>query len=240
MNEKTQKHQRSKDVKPICKSFVSKGFTLIELLVVIAIIAILAGMLLPALKKARDVAKGITCINNLNQFGKAASFYFDDYNCAIGYQMPGGSYWYALLIPYLPSNCTVKGSYNGGVADRYVCPATTMEDTTNTSLWGGNRGTIGINRNFFNSTSASNGTLKNLLVRQPDRLCFFGDTYGISVLTKTMSFPPQATELRPSHNGSANILYYDGHVGPRRRGSFSMTQNTPFWSAAESCAGLAD
>ena len=85
------------------------AFTLIELLVVIAIIAVLIGLLLPAVQKVREAAARSKCQNNLKQIGLAMqSFHSANGGFPLGMERGAGAYWSAFILPYIEQEALYK------------------------------------------------------------------------------------------------------------------------------------
>lgn len=127
--------KRHKSGDPVLYRTPENGFTLIELLVVIAIIALLLAIITPALKKAKDAAKAVTCGTRMRQWAIASTMYSnenDDEFCYEAtddyYANPGGTLmWFQLLAPYISYDSGAGAEFWNNdeiwIADIRRCPS---------------------------------------------------------------------------------------------------------------------
>ena len=232
------------------------GFTLVELLVVIAIIAILASLLLPALRSAMERARAIQCFNNHKQLGTATHMYTDENK---GY-MPehpssapvmvfnasysGRPKWSMLLWSYVTHKPitkeypfdTVAGGKQWPKIEMLRCPSVREPFDYAVEM-------KHIGRNYFIGGNTYQENLFITKCRWPSERMLYSDYYGpawtVNVAYYTAGGPYSSGYMTYLHPGAtASVTHLDGHVRAWRMNAVPRsTWNSRFWGENSSCTG---
>lgn len=217
-----------------------KNFTLIELMIVIAIIAILAGMLLPALNKAREAGRKISCLNNMRSCLLGTQLYADSFDSCFPFKMKNGSayaYWAQFLAQekkWWPGDATVGKSVGYIPAKTLFCPSTSFSrKDTEESTTGGIVGMVSLQwgaedprygaADMMLSEGSSTRIYKLTKARTPSQMPLHADTVMTAAgqdASKGGGWEWQRNDCMDTvrrcvgtrHGQTGNLSFVDGHA----------------------------